>query len=111
MVAMLIYTFPLLLALTWGQGGREGEGTGVERKEKGWKGTFLLTLNIVERSSYVLSYSGNTVDGNFVSLVLFRDGSNVISVSIPASFWGDTIKLIIPMGYSRKHEKYKPYSL
>lgn len=110
MVAMLICIFPLLLALMWGQGGGEGEAIGVKGKEKGRKGTFLLTLNIVERISYVLRYSGNRVDGNFVSLVLFQDMNNVISVSTPASFWADTIKLIIPMGYSRKREKYKPYS-
>ena len=58
----------------------------MNRKEKGRKGAFLLSLNIAERISNVLSYSGNRVDGNFVSLVLFQDRSVVISVSIPASF-------------------------
>ena len=58
----------------------------MKRKEKGRKGAFLLTLNIAERISNVLSHSGNRVDGNFVSLVLFQDRSIVISVSIPASF-------------------------
>ena len=57
-----------------------------EEKGERQEGSLLLSLNIAERISNVLSYSGNRVDGNFVSLVLFQDRSIVISVSIPASF-------------------------